>query len=72
MIPRSRAFGAYWGMLTGMATVGAVSFGAPSISFLWHNVIGAVTVVVVGLLLGGIGKPSPMSPAAAAQPQPAK
>jgi SSS family solute:Na+ symporter len=28
-----------------------VSFGAPSVSFLWHNVIGAVTVFVVGTLL---------------------
>ena len=30
---------------------GAVNFGAPSVSFLWHNVIGAVVVVAVGLLL---------------------
>ncbi|MES2521313.1 MAG: sodium:solute symporter [Gemmatimonadota bacterium] len=59
MIPRVRAFGAFVGMLCGMAAVGAVSFGIPSVSFLWHNVIGAVTVVVVGLVLGGIGKPSP-------------
>jgi SSS family solute:Na+ symporter len=35
----------------GMGTVAAVSFGAPSVSFLWHNVIGAVTVVLVGSLL---------------------
>jgi SSS family transporter len=55
MIPRARAFGAFVGMLAGMAAVGAVSFGAPSISFLWHNVIGAVVVVVVGLALSGIG-----------------
>jgi hypothetical protein len=31
-----------------------VTFGAPSVSFLWHNVIGAVTVVVVGTLLSGM------------------
>ncbi len=53
MIPRARAFGAFVGLITGMATVAAVSFGAPSVSFLWHNVIGAVTVVAVGLTLGG-------------------
>ncbi len=51
MIARSRARGAFVGLLAGMATVGAVSFGAPSVSFLWHNVIGAVTVLVVGSAL---------------------
>ncbi|MEO7521876.1 MAG: sodium:solute symporter [Gemmatimonas sp.] len=51
MIPRSRAFGAFVGMIVGMSVVAAVSFGAPKISFLWHNVIGAVTVVAVGLVL---------------------
>ncbi len=55
MIPRAGALGAFVGLITGMATVAAVNFGAPSVSFLWHNVIGAVTVVVVGLLLGGAG-----------------
>jgi hypothetical protein len=34
-----------------MSAVAAVAFGAPHISFLWHNVIGAATVVVVGLVL---------------------
>jgi hypothetical protein len=36
-----------------MATVAAVNFGAPSVSWLWHNVIGAGTVVAVGLVLSG-------------------
>jgi hypothetical protein len=35
-----------------------VSFGAPRISFLWHNVIGAVTVVVVGVLLSRLASRS--------------
>jgi hypothetical protein len=26
-----------------------VSFGAPQVSFLWHNVVGAVVVVLVGV-----------------------
>ena len=51
MIPRTRAFGAFVGLLSGMAAVAAVSFGVPSVSFLWHNVIGAVVVVVVGTVL---------------------
>ena len=51
MIPRSRARGAFVGLIAGMAAVGAVSFGAPTVSFLWYNVVGAVTVVAVGSLL---------------------
>jgi SSS family solute:Na+ symporter len=51
MIKRSRANGAFFGLIAGMASVGAVSFGAPQVSFLWHNVIGAVTVVAAGLLI---------------------
>ena len=55
MIPRSRALGAFIGMIVGMSSVGAVSIFAPSISFLWHNVIGAVVVVAVGLALSPWG-----------------
>jgi hypothetical protein len=51
MIPRARAIGAFWGLIAGMTAVGAVSYGAPRVAFLWYNVIGAVVVVVVGLLL---------------------
>jgi SSS family transporter len=51
MIGRARALGAFIGLISGMAVVASVSFGAPQVSFLWHNVIGAVTVVVVGMLL---------------------
>jgi SSS family transporter len=51
MIPAARAPGAFFGLIAGMCTVATVSFGAPQISFLWHNVIGAVTVVAVGLTL---------------------
>ena len=58
MIPWSRPMGAFVGLLAGMGTVAAVSFGAPQVSFLWHNVIGAVTVVATGtvLSLGPRGK----------------
>jgi len=51
MIPGARARGAFVGLLAGMATVAAVSFGLPQVSFLWHNVVGAVTVVGVGMAL---------------------
>jgi len=56
MIPRARASGAFVGLLAGMAAVGAVNFGAPSVSFLWHNVVGAVTVVVVGMIISAAGR----------------
>jgi len=51
MIPRAKAPGAFFGLIIGMATVGAVSFGAPSVSFLWYNVIGAVAVVGSGMAI---------------------
>ena len=52
MMPRARGIGAFIGLIAGMIVVGSVSFGAPDVSFLWHNVIGAVTVVGVGVVLG--------------------
>ncbi len=51
MIPRARSRGAFVGLISGMAVVGTINFAVPSIAFLWHNVIGAVTVVAVGMLL---------------------
>ena len=54
MIPSARALGAFVGLLAGMSAVAAVNFGAPQISFLWHNVIGAVTVVAVGMVVGAL------------------
>lgn len=58
MIPRAGALGAFLGLLTGMAAVGAVNFGAPNVSFLWHNVIGAVTVVLVGMAVSALDRPT--------------
>jgi hypothetical protein len=34
-----------------MGAVAAVAIWIPSVSFLWHNLIGAVVVVLVGLAL---------------------
>jgi SSS family transporter len=47
---RATAAGAFWGMLAGMAVVLTVAFTLP-IAFLWHNLIGAVVVVVVGMTI---------------------
>ena len=58
MIPSARATGAFIGLIAGMSAVAAVNFGAPQVAFLWHNVVGAVTVVVVGMLVGGGAKQS--------------
>jgi SSS family solute:Na+ symporter len=48
MIPGTKGLGAFVGLLAGMGVVAAVTFGAPDVSFLWHNMIGALTVVTVG------------------------
>jgi Na+(H+)/acetate symporter ActP len=55
MIPRARALGAFFGLIAGMSAVAATWKFAPQVAFLWHNVVGAVTVVVVGVLLSGFG-----------------
>lgn len=52
MIPRARANGAFVGLILGMTVVGFVNFGT-DVAFLWQNVIGAVVVVLVGLVLSG-------------------
>jgi len=54
---RTTGTGAFVGLFAGMISVAAVAFGRPDISFLWHNVIGAVVVFTVGLTLS-LGKQS--------------
>ena len=53
MVPRARGIGAFAGLILGMGVVALVTFGAPDVSFLWHNVIGALTVLLVGVVLAG-------------------
>jgi SSS family transporter len=48
--------GAFVGLIAGMSAVASVAFGRPDISFLWHNVIGAVVVVVVGVAISAVTK----------------
>jgi solute:Na+ symporter, SSS family len=56
--PRATAAGALWGLIAGMAVVLTVAFSpwTRDIAFLWHNVIGAVVVVVTGLAVSAISK----------------
>jgi SSS family transporter len=51
MIPWARGVGAFVGLIAGMSAVLSVILFAPAVSFLWHNVLGALTVVIVGALL---------------------
>jgi SSS family transporter len=53
---RANGTGAFVGLLAGMTAVASVAFGRPEISFLWHNVVGAVVVVIVGLIVSLAGK----------------
>jgi hypothetical protein len=54
MVAKTRAAGAFFGLVSGMMLVGIVSFTWPSVSYLWHNVIGAVTVLGVGMVLSAV------------------
>jgi Na+/proline symporter len=51
MVPWIKGTPAFIALIAGMLAVGAVSFGAPDVSFLWYNVIGAGVVFVVGSVL---------------------
>jgi Na+/proline symporter len=56
---RATGTGAFVGLLGGMAVVMAVAFhpATSGISFLWHNPIGVVAVVVVGLIVSLFTQP---------------
>jgi Na+/proline symporter len=58
MIPSARERGAFVGLMAGMGAVLSTIVFAPWVSFLWHNVIGAVTVVAVGALLSMGSRPA--------------
>ena len=55
--PRATGTGAFVGLLAGMASVSLVA-SLTDIAFLWHNVVGAVAVVVVGLAVSAF-RPTP-------------
>ncbi len=54
---RANGVGAFWGLVAGMAVVLTVAFTTP-IAFLWHNLIGALVVVVVGLGVSSVSSSS--------------
>jgi Na+(H+)/acetate symporter ActP len=56
--PRATANGAFVGLVAGMAAV-AWAASATNVAFLWHNVIGAVTVVIVGLAVSAVSGTRP-------------
>jgi SSS family transporter len=47
---RATSRGAFWGLLAGMTAVALVARYS-SIAFLWHNVVGCVAVVTIGMLI---------------------
>jgi len=49
MASRARGLGAFVGLIAGMTAVASVARWIPEVSFLWHNVIGAVIVFLVGM-----------------------
>jgi Na+/proline symporter len=51
---RATGTGAFVGLIAGMAAV-AWTASATNVAFLWHNVIGAVACVVVGLVVSAAG-----------------
>jgi Na+/proline symporter len=55
--PRATATGAFVGLIGGMTTVG-VAATLTDVAFLWHNVTGAVAVVVIGLLVSLVAGPA--------------
>jgi len=52
-VPRATANGAFVGLIAGMSLVAWTAYYT-NVAFLWHNVIGAVAVVVVGVVWSGM------------------
>jgi Na+/proline symporter len=51
--PRANGHGAFVGLLAGMGSVAWAAYFT-NVAFLWHNVIGAFAVVIVGLLVSSV------------------
>jgi SSS family transporter len=54
MVPRTNGWGSGIGLVCGMGSVAYFTFFQPQIAFLWHNVIGAVVVLIVGTLVSAV------------------
>ena len=57
MVPRARGIGAFIGLIAGMTAVGLIEWFT-GVVYLWLNVIGALTVLAVGVLLSLRGRAS--------------
>jgi Na+(H+)/acetate symporter ActP len=55
---RATAAGAFYGLIAGMAVVLVVAFTTP-IAFLWHNLIGALVVFIVGMTVSAWSREQP-------------
>ena len=62
--PRATGNGAFLGLVAGMGSVAWAAAFTP-LAFLWHNVVGAVAVVVVGVIVSAVDRR--LSPAPAGQ-----
>jgi hypothetical protein len=49
-VPATRPAGAFFGLLSGMVSVGIAS-NFSSIAFLWFNVVGCLVTIVAGFLI---------------------
>jgi Na+/proline symporter len=63
---RATANGAFFGLIAGMAAVLTVALALPWVEFLWHNLIGAVVVFVVGMAISSL---EPARTSAGSNPQ---
>jgi SSS family solute:Na+ symporter len=54
-LPRATGNGAFIGLIAGMAVVFAAA-QMTNVAFLWHNVTGAVAVVVIGLIVSSLSR----------------
>jgi solute:Na+ symporter, SSS family len=59
---RATSNGAFIGLIGGISAVAFVAFRYPTISFLWHNVVGAVVVTAIGLAISLVQRPPSSSP----------
>jgi SSS family solute:Na+ symporter len=55
--PRTTGTGAFVGLIAGMSSVAWVA-SYTRIAFLWHNVVGAVVVVIVAVIISAFDRPS--------------
>jgi SSS family transporter len=69
-VPRATGNGAFLGLIAGMGAVAWTASNTP-VAFLWHNVIGAVVVVAVGVVVSFVDPAQRLSNGRAGIDQPA-